>query len=148
MMAEWRIYYGDGTTVEGTTKTEWNAAPSANVQVVVAKDPLPPDSPRNIGRVVFYGSPYYIWGVSSPIPTAADGVGLLDDLLQRGLIADTATVEKLSLRNLTTWGVKIGRSISIQGFDDILKRAIDDPGFPIKSGTRPGEDALAEKPVV
>ncbi|MGK2965506.1 MAG: hypothetical protein ACSLFM_07855 [Tepidiformaceae bacterium] len=147
-MAEWRIYYGDGTTVEGTTRAEWTAAPSANVQVVVARDPLPLDSPRNIGRVVFYGSPYYIWGVSSPIPTSADGVGLLDDLLARGLIADTATVEKLSLRNLTAWGVKIGRTIAIQSFDDILVAAINAPGFPIKSGTRPGEDALAEKPVV
>ena len=106
------------------------------------------DNPRNIGRVLFYGSPYYIWGVSSPIPTAADGVGLLDDLLQRGLIADTATVEKLSLRNLNTWGVKIGRTIAIQTFDDILFRAINDPGFPVKSATRPGEDALAGLPSV
>ena len=147
-MAEWRIYYGDGTTVEGTTRAEWTAAPMANVQVLVSRDPLPLSSPRSVGRLVFYGAPFYIWGVSSPIPTAADGVGLLDDLFARGLIADTATVEKLSLRNLNAWGVKIGRTIAVDGFDDILKRATDDPGFPIKSGTRPGEDALAELPVV
>ena len=34
-MAEFTIYYGDGTTRSGTKKADWVKAPNTNVQVVV-----------------------------------------------------------------------------------------------------------------
>jgi hypothetical protein len=39
---EWRIYYADGSVVSGTTRAEWDAAPSGGVQVLVLMvEPLP-----------------------------------------------------------------------------------------------------------
>lgn len=40
-MSEWRIYYGDGSVVTGTTEPEWTAAPAEDVQVVVLMEPYP-----------------------------------------------------------------------------------------------------------
>lgn len=36
----WRIYYDDGSVVEGNNAQEWGAAPSTGVQVVVALSPV------------------------------------------------------------------------------------------------------------
>lgn len=144
-MIKWIIYYGDKTTWSSEDGS-WQDAPALNVQVVAVTDPYPLDHPRNVGRLVFHASPFYIWGQQSPIPTSADGFGVLDDLLLRGLITEDALISDLSIADLTKWGVKLGRTIRIQDFDDILVRAINDEGMPHKSGTRPGEAALAALP--
>lgn len=143
-----RIYYGDGSMVEGSDRGAWLKAPPLNVQVVAATDPYPTDSPRNVGRLIFHSSPFYIWGKDSPIPSAADGFGVLDDLLARGLVTANARLSERSIAECTKWGVKLGRTIAIQDFDAILLRAINDEGMPRKSATRPGEDAFKELPRV
>lgn len=50
-MPEWRIYYADGRTVRGHTRTEWDAAPIDGVQVVVLMVPPPFDNRRWTGVV-------------------------------------------------------------------------------------------------
>lgn len=40
-MSEWRIYYGDGSVVSGTSEDEWRAAPDDGVQVVALMEPYP-----------------------------------------------------------------------------------------------------------
>lgn len=43
-MAEWRIYYADGSVVSGKDQTDWLSAPGTGVQVVVLM--VPPDNRR------------------------------------------------------------------------------------------------------
>ncbi len=38
---EWRIYYGDGFVVHGSTRREWVDAPAADVQVIALMEPGP-----------------------------------------------------------------------------------------------------------
>jgi len=38
-MNKWRIYYADGSIVEGTTEEEWVAAPDEGVQAIVSFAP-------------------------------------------------------------------------------------------------------------
>ena len=147
-MPLFRIYYGDGTTVEGDTQAQWNAAPERNVQVVVVADALPLSDPRSIGRAVYRGVPFYIWPSGGDRPVPADVIGLLDDLNLKGLVPDTATVAGQSLQKLKTWGVKTGRTITDVGYDALLLRATDDPGFPRKSATRAGSDFIESLPRV
>lgn len=40
-MTAFRIYYGDGSVYDGSSKEDWIAAPSENVQVVVLLVPWP-----------------------------------------------------------------------------------------------------------
>jgi CxxC motif-containing protein (DUF1111 family) len=40
-MAAWRIYYADGSVVEGTSAEEWRAAPVFGVQVVACMEAGP-----------------------------------------------------------------------------------------------------------
>ena len=147
-MVAWRIYYGNGTTAEGDTEAQWIAAPSRNVQVVVAVDELPLSDPRSIGRAVFHSSSYYLWLLGGTVPVAADLVGVLDNLVERGLATLDSKLSDFTLRQLGTWGVKIGRTIATVDYDRLLLAAANDPGFPRKSATRAGESFIDSLPRV
>ena len=148
LVAVWRIYYGDGSTVEGDTRAEWVAAPARNVQVVVASDTFPPGDVRNVGRVLAHAHDFYLWAPRMPLPWGVDGIGLLDHLLEANRITADITLSQLSIAQLTAWGVKMARTISDSEFDAILQRAMNDPGFPPKSATRPGREAFDALPRV
>ena len=142
-MATWKIYYGDGTVVEGDTEAQWNAAPAQNAQVVAANDPYPPDDPRNIGRLCWHGMDFYAW---DGVPRGFNGLGVLDFLLRKGRITDRTTLAQVAVRDLTAWGIKMGRTIPHSDFDGILRRAVTDLGLQPKSGSRSGEDAIESLP--
>ena len=147
-MVVWRIYYGDGTTAEGDTQAGWDAAPALGVQAVVAADELPLSDVRSIGRAVYFGMPFYIWLYRGATPIACDVIGLLDNLVQRGLATLDSRIADFSLNDLAGFGVKTGRSISADLFDQILVAATHDPGFPAKSATRAGESFIDSLPRV
>lgn len=44
MASEWRIYYSDGSYIEGESRDEWLSAPDNGVQVVVLMEP--PQTPH------------------------------------------------------------------------------------------------------
>jgi len=56
-MVKWRIYYGDGSVVDGTSLPEWLAAPDEGVQIVTALYGFDGHG-RPLGQVA-YGSDWY-----------------------------------------------------------------------------------------
>lgn len=73
-VVSWRVYYADGSTVDGVTLEQWRAAPSLQVQGVVAFHDLP------WGSTAMHGHDAYWlpgWGLFPKL-----GSLLADELLQ------------------------------------------------------------------
>lgn len=139
-MATWRIYYGDGTTVEGDTRAQFVAAPARDVQVVATIDFYPLSSVYNVGRLTQHGLDYYAWPAGATLPRPMDAVGVLDALVQDGVATVASKLGDFSLLQLATAGVKFGRWLDKVAFLRILDRATTDPGFPAKSAWRAGDE--------
>lgn len=111
----WRIYYDDGSTFDSTMGTPVEA-PGLGVQAIVQPD-------ERVGRVLLTRFDWYYWRVDLGEWWASDLFGLLDQLT--------------SDRDGRVQAVKAGRNAV--AYDDILKRAMDDPDFPPKSARLVGE---------
>ena len=112
----WRIYYDDGTTFSSADGPA-EESPALGVQAIVQ-----PDS--EVGRTVDAKREYYWW-----IDDRWDGgdiFGLFDYLARPGVKV-----------------VRFGRSMTNAGFRAVYQAAVNDPDFPRKSATRPGEHVSA-----
>jgi len=111
-MIDWKVYYGDGSTIS-SNDSEAEDIPSRNVICIVNKH-------EDVGRQIVTRHDYFwfdgFW-------TGGDIFGLFDYLLCPG------------------WRkVLFGRTIKTDQYDQIVKRALKDPDFPVKSANLPGEN--------
>ena len=111
-MANWRIYYSDGSTFDDSQGTPEDA-PSFGVIAIPFPGP-------EVGRVIMNGWDWYYWRADHEQWWGSDIHGLLDSLLH----------------NLPITAIKQGRNISNLEFAAVLERAISDPDFPRKSAKR------------
>lgn len=114
-MREWRIYYDDGSTFDDSQGTP-EAAPAFGVLFIVFPD-------REVGRVVMRGWDWYYFDAETRQWWGSDIHGLLDGLLH----------------DLPRKAYKQGRNVDNKRFRDIMKRAMNDADFPVKSAKRHGE---------
>ena len=108
----WRIYYGDGSTLDGVDPF---SVPGLDVQAIVQADP-------DVGRYVLHHCDFYWWVLEDQQWHQGDHFGLWDYLQRPG-----------------PKKVVFGRSLDNLAYKAILARAQSDPGFPVKSASRPGE---------
>ena len=111
----WRIYYADGSTFSSDDGTP-HEAPGLGALIIVQCD-------KATGRMIMQGWDFFYWVPSENQWWGSDMLGVLDRLTHR------LEVEAL------LWG----RMVSRIEWGNTMKGAKDDPDFPIKSGTRPGE---------
>lgn len=106
----WKIYYSDGSTFSDQDGTPW-IAPARDVQVIVIDD-------RDHGWMTQAGDDYYVWDDRGDGARwwGVDNFGMYDYLIDPGY-----------KRVLT------GRRIPRDQFNEIFKRASNDPDFPTKT---------------
>jgi hypothetical protein len=109
----WRIYYGDGSTVDDTADP-W-LVPGVNVQAIVQADP-------DVGRYVLHHQDFYWWMPDDGQWHQGDHFGLWDYLARPG-----------------PRKVVFGRSLDNVSYKALLAEAVNDPDFPPKSALRAGE---------
>lgn len=114
-MADWRIYYSDGTTYS-SVDGEPTDAPAHGVICVVCPH-------EDVGRTVMHGWDWYYYVPSTKNWWGSDIHGLLDRLLH----------------NLEVVGLKQGRSVATPKYREIYKAASLDPDFPLKTSMGKGE---------
>lgn len=108
---KWRIYYGDGSTVDAGTPVE--EAPTRDVQLIVQADP-------DVGWAMYHMRDYYVWIGESWL--GVDNFGLWDYLARPG------------------WKrVLFGRTLLRQEFASIYERAKAARDFAKKNGFLPSE---------
>lgn len=117
-MLEWRIYYGDRTTYSSEDGSPFDAPPD-NVQAIVFVDPT-------VGRGIVAKRSIYYW-----VPEEGQWSGLMDQL-GYGLFD--------YLRQPGARKVIFGRTISNAAYDAVIRQAVTDPDFPVKSANLPGEE--------
>lgn len=113
-MIDWRIYYGDGSTVTSADCAPEDV-PKRNVQCIVRPD-------EDAGRLVERENDNYVWDYSRNNWKGVDQFGLYDYLIEPGV--------KIVL---------FGRTISEAEYSAILERATSDPDLPPKSAWRKTE---------
>lgn len=105
---KWKIYYSDGsffTNKDGNPED----APGRGVQIILQRDDM-------IGREVLRATDFYVWKDNKWY--AMEYFGFVDYLIQPGL--------KI---------VKLGEYITNEEYRRLLGLAINDDGFPKKSGS-------------
>lgn len=113
---KWRIYYGDGTTFDDTMG-EPEDAPAFDVQCIVFPN-------KDHGKTMLQRFDWYYWHKEDGW-WGGDLFGVLDLFMH---------FPKLVI------ALKAGRNIGNDKYKDILDRAINDPDFPVKTGSVKGED--------
>ena len=111
-MAEWRVYYGSGASFDSTQGPP-ETAPCVDVQAIVQADP-------SVGRHVLTRFDFY-WRDRNEW-FGGDLFGLWDYLARPGL--------KI---------VKFGRALPNDRYQEIMRRANNDPDLPRKSARYPDE---------
>ena len=112
---DWRIFYDDGGTFDDS-QGEPVDAPAFGIVCIVQQN-------ADVGRTILHGWDWYYWVSEKVEWWGSDIYGLLDRLLHR----------------LATEAILQGRTVSRREFQQIMKRADKDPGFPPKSGIIAGE---------
>lgn len=107
-MANWRIYYSDGTTYD---QGQGGAVPARDVQVIVQKS-------QEVGWHTRAGDDYYVQKGDEWV--GVDIFGLFDYLLDTGLVL-------------------FGRTVTNKEFQEVIKRALADREFGLKTGYLPKE---------
>lgn len=137
-MAEWRIYYGDGSTFSDEDGHPRNA-PGENVAVIVRRHEV-------VGRALCARRDFYAFHDGEWY--GHDHIGLVDFAIRKGIAAVEGFEGGTTFRVYTTavdfiglvytlkdlGVVKLGRTLPNAVFTDIMARAATDPGFPRKSG--------------
>lgn len=127
-MIRWRLYYADGSTYSNEDGA-WEDAPSTGVVILVVRDPTetwgrwvmsgyapPSKSPR--------GNDHYVKRPDSNEPWATDHEG-------RDLFIAEGHPEAC---------IKDGQNVDSEVWQEIQKRAVDDPDFPRHSPRRRSTD--------
>ena len=127
----WRLYYGDGTTVDGITKTEWIAAPAQNVVGLV-------QSSERTGRSIQPADLFH-WAPWMDRPFGVDQWGVIDHLLEIGAITTRKSINSIPVGTLFSRGIKIGRMLNNDDWQVLWKRMVKDPDFPVKSSNNEAE---------
>jgi hypothetical protein len=112
-MPDWRIYYGDGSTV--SDDVDPFTVPGVDVQAIVQRD-------ADVGRYVLHHMDFYWWVEADRQWHQGDVFGLWDYLARPG-----------------PKKVVFGRSLDNQSYKALLTVAVNDPDFPVKSALLPGE---------
>jgi len=112
---KWRIYYGDGTTFDGSVED----APGDNVQVIVQQS-------ISHGRTIIAGGRDFrggfYWWENDLGWNVGDNIGLILYLTRPG------------------WKkVVFGQTILDETYREIYGQAVSDPDFPVKTGWDRGE---------
>lgn len=111
-MIEWKVYYGDGSSISDI-QTDAHLIPGRNVVCIVNKHP-------EVGMQIVTRHDYYWF---DKIWFGGDLFGLYDYLLTPG------------------WKkVLFGRTIPTEQYEDIVKLALTDEDFPAKSAKLPREN--------
>lgn len=113
---KWRIYYDNGTTFDSSQGMPEDA-PAFGVQCIVFPD-------KDHGRTILQRFDWYYWKRDENEWWAGDLFGVLDLFMHQP-------------KNVTA--LKAGRNVSNTTFQDILHKAVHDPDFDPKTGTRNGE---------
>lgn len=114
MGVSWRVYYGDGASYSDADGPPWDA-PCVNTQAVAMVD-------DRVGRFILSHYDYYWWEADQGRWYGGDQFGLWDYLTRPG------------------WRkVLFGRSLANDRFDAVMRRALEDPDLPAKSGWSPKE---------
>lgn len=106
----WRIYYGDGSTFD-SSMGEPEDAPGYDTQIIVGYE-------RNAGRIVYYLWDWYYYRVYP------DGWGEWYGCDLHGLLDIQLHFPK------EIKCIKMGRSVRNEVFDEIKRKAFDDPDIP------------------
>lgn len=109
---KWRIYYGDGSTVDDTELNPFDV-PGLNVQAIVQAD-------EDVGRYVLHRMDFYWWVPEDNEWNQSDQFGLWDYLQRPG-----------------PKKVVFGRSLNNIDYKRILALAIKDKDFNPVSGEMP-----------
>lgn len=112
-MKRWKIYYGDGSTFSNEDG-EYYMAPTLCVQAIVLGD-------EDVGRLLIHGFTSYWWLYGEWFGGDRNGEFQYD--IKRGVLKYKV----------------FGETISNKKFDEILKRAMTDDYFPMKSAIHPRE---------
>jgi len=132
----WKIYYaGPGVqnqVVAGETKADWEAAPWRGVQILIVRLGRVDDNASRKGyyednqsRRLFYDRSFYAWLDGDVAPSGVTPDAVLDFWATK--TGDTAIkLGELSLNDLRSIGVKIGRSVPNAEFKAILQQVYDD----------------------
>lgn len=121
----WRLYYGDGATVDGVTRTEWISAPARNVVGLV-------QASERTGRSVQPADLFH-WAPWMDRPFGVDQWGVIDHLIEIGEITQQKALNSIPAETLFSRGIKIGRMLNNDEWQVIWLRMVNDPGFPVKS---------------
>jgi len=113
-MVKWRVYYDDGHTFDDRQGKACDA-PGVGVICVVQRDP-------GTGRAILTGYDYYVCLGDDWL--GVDLFGLLDYVLNH--------LERIR-------GVIAGRAVMNDIYAAVMRRALDDPDFPVKSAKRINE---------
>lgn len=118
-MLKWRIYYDNGTTFDSTQGGPGDA-PAWGALMIVQLDPT-------VGRHIMWHPEkgFFVWCKEHGEWDIKDFTGLLD-----------------FLANFPGCVVRMGRGVPNDRFQAIYRSAVDDPGFPKKSGLKGGERAI------
>ncbi len=127
---EWEIFYHD-KTIFRNNDGEWDDAPHLGVMAITMYD-------NWIGFERDTGD-FYIWTPWGTRPWACDYWGLSDYLIKIGFMTEEQRVIDFSVKKLSEVGVKFGRSIDNDKWQEILKWIKENTGLPRKSGKYPRE---------
>lgn len=112
-MPAWRVFYGDGSTVDD--RADPFEVPGVDVQAIVQAD-------DDVGRFVLHGHDFHWWEPDCQQWFGGDHFGLWDYLSRPG-----------------PRKVVFARSLPNTAYKAILARALADPDFAPKSASRPRE---------
>ena len=125
-MAFWKLYYTDQTTYS-SDDGDWLDAPAWGVLGVARLD-----EERGYGRST---NDFYVFPPWAVMPWAADQWGVLDQLIQTGVITAEDRISDLAPQMLIDAGIKFGRSVDAKAWMTLEAWMTDDPDLPHKSGT-------------
>lgn len=123
----WRLYYEDRSTwsdIDGP----WLAAPCRGVMGLQYDDPSGRADPHDLGAILqTYDA--YIWWPERPRPYGVDALGLLDYLVESGVMTEREALADVSLSRMRDAGVKLGRSVAGPVWREVRAWMRGDPDF-------------------
>lgn len=113
-MTKWVIFYGDGSLFSNNDGPTY-AAPGRNVAVILQED-------KDVGRSILHRWDWYYWNTKSNRWWGGDVFGILDQFTHD--------------RENILHSLKQGGMVECDIFNNIVKRALNYPGFPSKSAKK------------
>ena len=118
----WKIYYEDQSTFSNGDGPWADAPPWGVMAVAILNDWVG----YSLGTDDFY--------IKDTEPRACNVWGLMDYLLEKGVLASDQRLSDLTADVLTAAGVKFGRSVANDEWQEIKHWIGNDPDMPHKSG--------------